>query len=324
MFSSIRRSLAWRLNIFLVRFAIWLLKLSGWYVGYWNHWRTLHNYVERQGLHILPVHYYSPIPNSRELPTEIWSRHRFPTGFSLNIDSSLSLLEELSEKFRSEFRKLPHDDTISHGRYNFNNNAYTYGDAEVLYSIIRQTKPRRIVEIGSGFSTLLTAEAIRFNLTSSSTATCELVAIEPYPPSYLSPPPAELTRIESTPVQNIPIDFFSSLEANDILFIDSSHVVRIGGDVIYEYLEILPALKAGVLIHIHDIFLPFDYPRDWIESDCFFWNEQYLLEAFLTENAKFEVMMPTYALWALHADRFQNAIGVVPKKPPSSFWMRRL
>ena len=99
--------------------------------------------------------------------------------------------------------------------------------------------------------------------------------------------------------------------------------MRIGSDVVYEYLEVLPALKPGVLVHIHDIFFPSEYPRDWIEKDCFFWNEQYLLEAFLSNNAHFEVVMPVYALWALHLDRFQEAIGARAQRPPSSFWIRR-
>ena len=201
MNTKIIQRVLWQFNVAVVRLAIWLLKLSGWYVGYWNHWRTINRYVERNGLHILPVHYYSPIPDSRNLPAEIWSRHRFPSGFNLNIDSALHWLEEITTKYRKEYRNLPDYGAPNSKKYHYNNNAYTFGDAEVLYSIVRETKPRRMIEIGSGFSTLLTCEAIRCNAALSPSARCELVAIDPFPPSYLSPPPTELTRIETAPVQ---------------------------------------------------------------------------------------------------------------------------
>jgi hypothetical protein len=181
-----------------------------------------------------------------------------------------------------------------------------------------------MVEVGSGNSTLLAAEALRHNLQDDPSAACDSVCIEPYPPAYLNPLPVGVTRILPDPVQRTPLETFTALGPGDILFIDSSHVVAIGSDVVYLYTEILPRLAPGVIVHIHDIFLPYDYPAVWIREDRFFWNEQYLLQAFLLFNDAFEVMLPLHAVARRHSEEFARAIpscrhGI----RPSSFWMRR-
>jgi hypothetical protein len=121
------------------------------------------------------------------------------------------------------------------------------------------------------------------------------------------------------------MELFSSLGKGDLLFIDSSHVAKIGSDVVHEYLSILPTLAPGVLVHIHDIFIPADYPRRWIEEGRFFWNEQYVLEALLSFNNEFEVIMPVHAAWRLQADRFRKLVPSVElgRQAPASFWIRR-
>ena len=151
--------LRWHLNLRLVKTAIWLLTLSGWYKGYWDHWRYIFEYVERKDLHILPVHYYSPIPDTRELPEELWLRDRLPIGFNLRIDPALVWLDQL-RKFSSEYDQFPEKPCVDPHKYHLDQPAYRSGDAEILYAIIRDIKPRQIIEIGSGYSTLLISQAI--------------------------------------------------------------------------------------------------------------------------------------------------------------------
>jgi hypothetical protein len=315
----------WHLNIIFVRMAIWLLNSTGWYKGYWNHWRTMFAYTERRGLHVMPVHYYSPIPNTQNLPRELWRDRRLLPSIELNVDVAAELLEGLMHKYSSECRELPLAQSRDPHEYFLENAAYGRGDADVLYSILRDIKPRKIIEIGSGYSTLLISQAIRANRQELRDYECEFIAIEPYPPLYLVPPPANVTRLEVNLVQNVPLREFTSLAANDVLFMDSSHTVKIGSDVVFEFLSILPSLASGVLIHIHDIFTPFEYPHDWIEKSRFFWNEQYLLEAFLSYNTNFEVIMPLNALSRLHPECLANLIPSFEhhRHSVSSFWIRR-
>ena len=318
--------LRWHLKTLIAKAAIWLLKSTGWYDGYWNHWRTIFPYAERNGLHILPVHYYSPIPDTRELSDELWQGMHLPAGFDLRIAPALTWLGSLSQKYGGEFNEFPTKAGTDIQGFHLDNQAFRSGDAEVLYSILRELKPRKIIEIGSGYSTLLMCQAIRANQKEAPEYRCEFIAVEPYPPAYLSPLPIEVARLESKPVQDINLSLFASLTDGDILFIDSSHVVRTASDVVYEFLRILPTLAPGVIVHIHDIFIPTEYPRTWLREACMFWNEQYLLEAFLTSNCNYEVIMPVHALWRLHTDSFSRAVKLSNVGPggPGSFWMRRL
>jgi predicted O-methyltransferase YrrM len=318
--------LKWHLRSCSVKAAIWLLKLSGWYHGYWNYWRITFAFAENRGIHIIPCHYYSPIPNTGELPEELWQRNRLPIGFDLRIEPAMQWLTKLSQRYRGELSTFRVERALAGHTYYLNNTAFKAGDAEVLYLILRQLKPRRIIEIGSGYSTLLICQAIRANHEEMPEYHCEFIAIEPNPPSFLTPLPPELTRLEPKPIQEITSDLFSSLSENDVLFIDSSHAVRIGSDCVHECLTILPALAPGVVVHIHDIFIPAEYPRMFIDEARFFWNEQYLLEAFLSFNHEFEVIMPVHAIWSLHREAFSEAIPSIKgeRMAPCSFWVRRV
>lgn len=317
-------NLRWRVGYSLVKAAIWLLRLSGWYDGYWNHWRYVFTYAEQKGIHILPVHYYSPVPDTTKLPNELWAHPRAPLGFDLRVEPALAWLKQLSQKYGQEYNAFPKECTDPRNYY-LNNSAFASGDAEVLYAILRDLRPRKMIEIGSGYSTLLTCEALRVNSNDASNYRCEFTAIEPFPPAFISPPPPEVTRFERRPVQQVPVQLFSSLEAGDVLFIDSSHAAKIGSDVVHEYLTIMPNLAPGVVVHIHDIFIPAEYPRWWINEARFFWNEQYMLEAFLNYNREFEVIMPLHAVWQLHGEPFHKMIPSFEpgRHAPSSFWIRR-
>jgi len=199
--------------------------------------KRLFRHFERLGVHVLPVHYYSPIPEIRKLGIDLWQKISDLPGIEINEDFQLRLLEEFEKLYREEYNSLPLYKHESSGYYIHNPN-FGSVDGEIYYCIIRQFKPKKIIEVGAGFSTLLAVEAAEKN-----DCDCEIVAIDPFPPEFLKKD--ERIRLIEKPVQEIEFRMFQSLNENDILFIDSTHVVRIGGDVVYLYLDVLPRLKRG-------------------------------------------------------------------------------
>jgi hypothetical protein len=171
--------------------------------------------------------------------------------------------------------------------------------------------------VGSGFSSLVAAEAIAKNKNSA------LVCIEPFPLDFLRRGFPGLHSLIEKKVEDIDLEFFSQLDSGDILFIDSSHTVKIGGDVNYLFLEVLPRLRPGVVVHVHDIFLPFDYRRDWVMDELRFWTEQYLLQAFLSFNSEFEVLMANGYLAHRYMEALKAAFPNSTWWGGGSFWMRR-
>lgn len=177
----------------------------------------------------------------------------------------------------------------SGGHFSFQNDYYRSPDAEILYAITRKYKPKRIIEVGSGNSTLLFRQAINDgNLNTS------LTSIDPFPRREISAHSDKVIREKVEEINDLSI--FNELSENDVLFIDSSHEVKTGNDVIYLFLRILPLLSKGVLIHIHDIFLPYDYPKTWIVEQRWNWTEQYLAQALLQGSTDFEVIWAGYYL----------------------------
>lgn len=317
-------NLGWHVRRFLFRSGVRLIKASGRFASYWHPWRgRAFEETQRDGLHILPVHYYSPVPDTEALPRSLWAQTQPTPGVELDIEEGFALLEELAEGFRDEYTKIATRGKID-GRFHIDNPAFSRGSAEVLYAMIRKLRPKRILEIGSGHTTLLFAEAIE-RISNDDDSPCAMTCIEPYPPDYLSPPPPQVSRFISDPLQTVEQSTFDELEAGDFLFIDSTHVVNIGSDVVYEYLHILPRLAPGVIVHIHDIFIPHEYPEDWIRKKRFFWNEQYLLQAFLSLNDAYEVILPLHAMSRADPERFGAAIPSCAgwNGHPSSFWIRR-
>lgn len=272
---------------------------------------------ERHGFHVTPVHFYQPIPDTRSLPETLWDRPSELVGIDMNDTTQLDLLRNHFPKYRHEYDRFPAAPTGEPGRFHFNNGLFDGTDALVAYCMIRHFQPRLIIEVGSGFSSLVAAEAIAKNKSSA------LICIEPFPLDFLRQGFRGLHSLIEKRVEDIGLEFFSQLESGDILFIDSSHTVKIGGDVNYLFLEVLPRLKPGVIVHVHDIFLPFDYRRDWVMDDLRFWTEQYLLQAFLSFNSEFEVLMANAYL----VHRYMEELNATfPKSPPprgGSFWMRR-
>jgi hypothetical protein len=267
------------------------------------------------GYHIRPIHYYEPIPDFRAVKLEQVNRRRSPIGVEFNWEHQLKLLHQLAAQYGEELRNLRPDS------FNFDNGYFAGIDASVYYSLIRHLAPKRIIEIGSGHSTRIAQLAFIRNRTEGKEG--RITCIEPNPERLVGQG-LEIELLQQN-VEEIPRDYFASLEANDILFIDSTHTVKFGSDVCYEFLEILPRLSPGVWVHVHDIFLPNDYPAEWILERRLAFNEQYLLEAFLSFSNAYSVELSNYwlsldypdAVLALYPEASEKA------KTASSFWMRR-
>ena len=262
---------------------------------------------DRWGYHIRPIHYYEPLPDFRSITSEQINRRRSYPGIDFRWEDQLALLGELAA-YRDELLKIEFD---------FNNDYFSGFDAAVYYDIIRHLKPQKIIEVGGGYSTRIANKALAVN------GKGKLTCIEPYPEQQLN---GARLNIELIPkrVEEMDLEFFSSLEANDILFIDSSHTVKFGSDVCYEFLEILPRIAPGVWVHVHDIFFPHDYPAEWLIDRRLALNEQYLLEAFLSFNDKFQVALANHWLCLDHADDAARLWPNASNQRGSSFWMRQV
>jgi hypothetical protein len=282
---------------------------------------------EQHGFHVTPVHFYQPIPDTRTLPDALWNTRSELVGIDMNDSLQLDLLRKHFPKFRDEYEQLPIKPTAEGDGFHLNNTLFGGVDALVAYCMVRQFQPRLIIEIGSGLSSLLLAQAAARNGSSN------LICVEPFPREFLRKGFPGLQSLIEKKVQDINLEFFSQLESGDVLFIDSSHTVKIGGDVNYLLLEVLPRLKPGVIAHIHDIFFPFEYRRDWVMDEFRFWSEQYLLQAFLSFNSEFEVLMGNRYLAHRYPEELEAAFPILESlkaiRPSSvkwyggSFWIRR-
>jgi len=279
--------------------------------------RDIFRLWERHGFHVTPVHFYQPIPNTQSLPETLWNRPSELIGIDMNDAVQLDLLRNHFPKFRDEYDQFPAEETSEPGRFSLKNGLFDGTDALVAYCMIRHFQPRLIIEVGSGFSSLIAAEAMAKSEGST------LICIEPFPLDFLRKGFPGLRSLIEKKVEDIDTEFFSQLGSGDVLFIDSSHTVRIGGDVNYLFLEVLPRLKPGVIVHVHDIFSPFDYRRDWVIDELRFWGEQYLLQAFLTFNSEFEVLMANAYLGHRYMEDLKATFPNSPWWGGGSFWMRR-
>ena len=231
---------------------------------------------QRLGLHVTPVDYYQPIPDTRELDLSQPRAEAVLEGIDLDLPRQIEMLSRFRQDFQAEYEGFPRDSaTDAFNGFFVENGVFGPVDAEILYCMVRDRKPRRVVEIGRGFSTLLSAAALEAN-SAHGLEQATIVSIDPAATDAAPTPPVHLTCIEER-AERLPLGTFDALDRSDILFIDSSHVVRSGGDVVFAILEVLPRLRPGVAVHFHDIFLPSDYPPEWIIRLHRFWSEQYLL-----------------------------------------------
>lgn len=247
--------------------------------------------ADRWGYHIRAIHYHEPLPDFREIDAARTRRPRDLSHLGFDLPRQAALVRRLAAAYREELEELAR--APAGEGFDFGNDYFAGFDAALYYALVRDLKPRRIVEIGAGHSTRIAARALARNRAEGRAG--ELIAVEPHPQPRLTEARLDVKVVRQR-VEDLDLDFFAPLEAGDILFIDSSHAVRFGGDVVRELLEIVPRLRPGVWIHVHDVFLPHDYPADWLVRRRLAFNEQYLLEAFLAFNPSFVARAAAYWL----------------------------
>jgi predicted O-methyltransferase YrrM len=283
--------------------------------------RAIRAVAERIGLQVVPKTFYSPIPDLKALPPGVWDRRSELRGIDFDLDRQLEWIERHLAEAMQEFAPPEHP-TGRPGEYTLDNDSYGRVGADILHGVVRGLKPRRIVELGSGQSTLIMAAAAERNRAEG--IETELRTYDPFP-SVARAGQAGLTALEPLRAQDVPLDVFTSLEAGDVLFVDTTHTVKIDSDVNRIVLDVLPALAPGVIVHVHDIFLPYEYLRDFAEKSGLHWAEQYLLQAFLSGNRDYEVLAAAYALCRDRPDAMAKLAPTWRRGArPSAFWIRRV
>jgi Methyltransferase domain len=288
--------------------------------------RERFTFFEKFGVHVLPVHYYSPVPDTRELRKNLdkWYREWNFTGVDFDMEGQLQILDNLRAYKRECNELLPYNDPFLREL----GEGFGELEAHILYAMIRRLKPRNVIEVGSGMSTFFSVNALSRNNEEAEIA-ATMTCIEPYPrPALHKVNGACQTRIIPKLVQEVSVEFFEALSGGDILFIDSSHMVKINGDVNYLYLEVLPRLAEGVVVHIHDICFPYPTPppEDWILTKHQFWTEAAMVQAFLIFNSAFKVLLCSSYLHYKAPETLYSVFSF-PKYDigvPSSLWLQKV
>jgi len=261
-------------------------------------------------VHITPVHYYSPIPTVSELKPDIFTKVNDCVGVEFSDDSQLNNMKLIFSQYLREYTPRV-------------NEGLSQVDSFVLYAMIRNRKPRVLIEIGSGESTKISLSALSKNRDEG--VECQFTAIEPFPNSFLKQVEKKNFRLIESNVQDVDLDLLSQA---DILFIDSSHVAKIGSDVNYEIHDIVPRLKVGALVHWHDIMIPVDYPKGWLENGNMFWNESYMVHAFMMHNKSFRIVWASRYMQINYPEQLHVTFEYFKPKDPgqqlSSFWVERV
>ncbi len=247
--------------------------------------------MDKWGYHLRPFHYYEPLPDFSAITPEEALKRRSSTAINWNLDAQLDWVKKLSA-YGEEIQNLANDEA-STSKFDFFNIFYFELDAAIYYALLREIKPAKIIEVGCGYSTQIAAKAIARNQQEGNAG--QIICIEPYPEPRLTEANFEFQLITEK-VESVELKVFEQLSAGDILFLDSTHTVKFRSDVCREILEILPAIPSGVWIHFHDIFFPYDYPPEWLIEHRTAWNEQYMLEAFLAYNDRFEIVLANHWL----------------------------
>lgn len=270
-----------------------------------------------------PGHFYSPIPKLAEVEADRTRIFALPgktvPGIDMREDAQLALLKN----FISFHEEQPFPEEKSEDfRYYFKNPAYSYSDALLLHFMLRQLRPARLVEIGSGFSSCMTLDTNDRFLDGRT----HITFIEPYPQllhSLMRDADRARYKIHEERLQDVDLSIFDQLQAGDILFIDSTHVAKVGSDVNHIFFEVLPRLKSGVFIHLHDVFFPFEYPESWIMQGRA-WNEIYLLRTFLQFNTSFRIVLMNTFMQHFHRDFFSASLPLCLQNTGGSIWLERI
>jgi Methyltransferase domain len=269
-----------------------------------------------------PGHFHSPIPCVAEISrkeAEIFdSAPRRIPAIDLNEDRQLALFQS----FKRYYKEQPFLPNKKEGlRYYFENQFYPYADALILYCMLREIKPRKIIEVGSGYSSglMLDTNHLFFNDAISCTF------IDPFPErllSLLTEDDKTRNKIKQANLQDLDPNLFDELAEGDMLVIDSSHVVKTASDVNYIFFEILPRLKDGIYVHFHDVMYPFEYPREWVYKG-WAWNEAYLLRAFLQYNSAFQIQFFYHFFERFHRDELVEHMPLCLKSGGASIWIKK-
>jgi len=269
--------------------------------------------------YVPPGHYYSPIVNTDEImqrESNIWSGKKEISGIDLNIEEQKKLLND----FKKYYDEMPFEAEKKEGlRYYFENSFYSYTDGLMLHCMMRHFKPKHIIEVGSGFSS-----AVMLDTRDYFKMDTKMSFIEPYPDrlySLMSEKDKADNEVLVKDIQEVPLSFFEKLSENDMLFIDSTHVSKTGSDVNYLFFEILPLLKKGVLVHIHDVFASFEYPKSWVYEGRS-WNEDYLLRAFLMYNDSFKIRLFSNYIHTHYKDYFTD-LPLTYNNTGGNIWIQR-
>ena len=276
--------------------------------------------IQRAGYHFQVNDYYSPLNDVGFLHEnrDLWKNRPSPSTIHWNVNEQLIIAGKVGD-YVDELKDVPQDHQPDKLEYCWNNPMWNNTDALVQYGLLRHFKPKRLVEIGCGWSSLLMKRALDRNQTE-----CHVTQIEPYPnPALLELFPKDW-QLHRTPLQRAPVEIFESLQAGDICFYDGSHCSKAASDVNWFFFEVLPRLAPGVIIHIHDIFLPDDYPDLWIFERGQTWNEQYLLQAFLMNNNDYKILIANAFLFKTNGKELEKLYRGVQPPYGCSFWMQKI
>ncbi len=267
-----------------------------------------------------PGHFYSPIVSIKDIKKQedqIWKENssKVLPDIDLNDNEQIALLQ----KFKVYYKEQPFSKNKDINRYYFDNIFFSYTDGLLLYSVIRHFKPKQIIEVGSGFSSALMLDTGQHFLES-----LKFSFIEPYTKrlkSLITASDKKNVKIIETKIQDVELSYFETLDKNDILFIDSTHISKTGSDVNYILFHILPKLKKGVLIHFHDIFYPFEYPKNWVYQGRS-WNESYVLRAFLINNNNYKIILFADYLHKHYKNSF-DSLPLCNNNTGGSIWLEK-
>lgn len=284
-----------------------------------NELKTLLQWKKWQPLNRVPHgHFYSPIVSKSEiedLEKLIW---REKTELK-EIDLNLHFQEEILTDFKNYYADFVEFTSSKNYRYKLNNQSFEHTDAFFLFSMIQHFQPKKIIEIGSGNSS-----ALMLDVREKYDLQADLTFIDPFPQNLkrlIKKEDENNCKIIEQKVQKADLEIFKALKKNDFLFIDSSHVSKTGSDVNFELFQILPNLNSGVFIHFHDIFYPFEYPKNWVLSGRN-WNENYILRAFLSYNNEFEIVLFSDFLHKFSVEKM-NQFPITRQDFGGSLWLRK-
>lgn len=279
--------------------------------------------TDRWGFHVRRAHYYEPLPDFARIQRADLETRRVPSAIDFDLDAQRARAQSLARRYHAELVAL---DTSPEGPLPYRERYFGSLDAAVYYALLRDLRPRRVVEIGVGTSTRIAARALARNRAEGAPAT--LIGIDPHPQPRLTAHDVEV-ELHRTELRSEPLATFEALAAGDVLFLDADHVAKHGSATTHAFLEILPRLRPGVWVHVHDVYFPTDYPPAGLIDARVAYNEQYLLAAFLAFNAHFAPRLALRWLWLDHATELARAwpAPALPRPTelsPTSFWMERV